>query len=233
MQMQVHTFINILLAIVLVCFALLNEFGSTKLHLSYPMHTYSNELVDTNWTYRPLDNPQRDKPPVICNVQLVQGLITEKTVAVIADTQKHAIILGQLKDDLWIEDVICSELKAPARANPCDFDNDGDIDFLIAELGDVFPNDNLVGSVILLRNSDGAFQRSTLISGLGRVADVQAGDFNNDGLLDLAVAEFGHGHGRVLQCIQQKNASFQLNTLLPGPGAIHVPLADFNSDGFL
>ena len=233
MQKQVHTLINIILAITLAWLALLNVFDTTELQLSYPMYIYSSEKTDTDWAYQPLGNSQHDKPPVICNVQLVQGLIPAKTVAIIADTQRHAIILGQLKNDKWVEDVICSELKAPARANPCDFDNDGDIDFLIAELGDVFPNDNLVGSVMLLENSNGIFELSTLISGLGRVADVQAGDFNNDGFLDLAIAEFGHGHGRVLQCIQLENGSFRVNPLLPGPGSIHVPVADYNNDGLL
>ena len=39
--------------------------------------------------------------------------------------------------------------------------------------------------------SDGTYRPQTLLGGIGRVADVEAADFDGDGKLDLAVAEFG------------------------------------------
>lgn len=214
------------------------------------LHLISNDVVTGQATAYPLqgksfpisalalqsvglDTRAQQPPPVICNVQIVDLNQDGRNEVLITDAQAHALLLGQFKNGQWQETVIAEQLQAPARVEVCDFDQDGDLDILIAELGDVFPNDQLIGSVILLRNDQGSYTRETLIDGLGRVADVRCGDFNKDGRNDLAVAVFGHGHGQVLQFIQQPSGHFERRTVLEGPGSIHVPVADFNNDGHL
>ena len=200
----------------------------------YKMHMASYPPTDRNWKSITLDRQfNSKKPPVICNIQLTSAFKPGQTHVIIADTQDHSIRIGSWKNNSWQETVLATDINAPARANPCDFDGDGDLDFLIADLGDVFPNNGLVGNVLLLENVENQYQKKNLISGLGRVADVQSADFNNDGLLDLAIAEFGHGHGRVLLALQNEDKSFKYTTLLPGPGCIHVPVGDFNNDGHI
>ena len=85
---------------------------------------------------------------------------------------------------------------APAHVEVIDFDKDGDLDLLVAALGFLFPNNNRVGSVIVLEN-DGrqTFTSHYIADRVARVADARAADFDGDGDLDVAVAGFGYDDG--------------------------------------
>jgi hypothetical protein len=134
---------------------------------------------------------------------------------------------------------ICERLASPCHLKICDLDQDGQRDVLVAELGDRVPSDHDLGKVVWLRGeAAGGYQRIDLAAGLGRVADVQAADFDEDGDLDLVVAEFGWmDTGRILLLENQKiadgSADFALHVLDSRHGSIHVPVADLNHDGHL
>jgi len=68
---------------------------------------------------------------------------------------------------------------------------------------------------------------------LRRVADVQAGDLDQDGDIDLAVAVFGYARGEVLWLENDGAQHFREHSLISAAGAIHVPIADFDGDGDL
>lgn len=99
------------------------------------------------------------------------------------------------------------------------------------------PSDELVGKVVLLANEDGEFNQQVLLDDVRRVADVQPGDFDQDGDLDLAVAVFGYSRGEVLWLENRGDLGtgfrFRDHQLLVRPGAIHVPVGDLDGDGDL
>ena len=199
----------------------------------YPLHIASYPPSKGSFISTALGQQSNTIPPVICNLNICDLDGDKKNEVLICDTQAHALIKGYYKSDAWVEEVICADFIAPAKSHVCDYDGDGDLDIIVAELGDVFPNNKLVGSIVLLQNNDGKFTKNTIASGLGRVADVRSADFNNDKKLDLAVAVFGHGHGEVLVLTQNADGKFDKTQVLDGPGCIHTPIADYNNDGHL
>jgi hypothetical protein len=129
------------------------------------------------------------------------------------------------------------QVSVPAHAEVVDLDSDGAADVLVACLGVFFPTDGRVGSIVWLRGvADGTFTPVTLLEGVGRVADVRAGDFNGDGKLDLVAAVFGwRKTGEVLYLENRtedwSRPVFEPHVVDDRHGAIHVPVCDLNADG--
>ena len=135
---------------------------------------------------------------------------------------------------------VLAELEYPDHVEPCDLDGDGHIDFIVADLGSFQPADHDRGRVIWVRWDavEQSYVSIVIRERLGRVADVQAADFDSDGDLDLVVAEFGwRKTGRVLLFEQVESATisdrFRMHVLDERHGAIHVPVVDLNNDGLL
>jgi hypothetical protein len=118
-----------------------------------------------------------------------------------------------------------------------DLDRDGLRDLLVADLGDVPPEDHEKGSVLWLRRlPSGTYERVVLAGRLPRVADVEAADVDGDGDLDLVVAAFGWRTVGALLLLENRTTDWRTplfvpRTLAARPGAIHAPLADLDGDG--
>jgi hypothetical protein len=63
------------------------------------------------------------------------------------------------------------------------------------------------------------------------VSDVQAGDLDGDGDMDIAAAVFGFRHGEVLWLENRGGGRFRDHLLLTTQGPSHVPVGDFDGDG--
>ena len=136
--------------------------------------------------------PITDNPPWISNVNLVHLSDAKRLDILACDMQWHNILAlqPQAAKPAW---KVLGKGNHPAHVEVVDLDGDGIKDILIANLGNFTPTDRLCGSVQLLRGRpDGTYDSHILLDGVGRVADVQAGDFRGVGKLDLIVAEFGY-----------------------------------------
>ena len=125
-------------------------------------------------------------------------------------------------------------LIAPARAEVVDMNGNGHLDLVVGVLGMLFPNNDPIGSVVLLEN-DGQMQftKRVILDKVPRVADVRAGDLTGNGLLDLAVAHFGYDDGETRWLENLGDGTFRSHVLQSLSGPIHCPIADIDGDGHL
>ncbi|MCA9190300.1 MAG: VCBS repeat-containing protein [Planctomycetales bacterium] len=135
--------------------------------------------------------------------------------------------------------VVIARLEAPSRVVQGDLDGDGRQDLIVGDLGSFNPYDHGLGRVVWLRRTGDAstFEATNLIQGIGRVADLALGDYDADGQLDIAVAEFGHrsvGSLRVLfgRRVDGKQA-FRFRVADIRPGTVRVISEDWDTDGRL
>ncbi|MCG6881536.1 MAG: VCBS repeat-containing protein [Deltaproteobacteria bacterium] len=154
---------------------------------------------------------------------------------VVCDAKRNQVsIIWQRPKGTYTEKPIGSQVRGPAHATPFDIDNDGDLDLLIAKMGMIFPNNDKIGAVVVLENKGGGrFENRVLADGIARVTDVEAGDLDGDGDIDLAVGQFGYDDGEIRWMENKGNWVFDSHNLLNLSGTIHTPVCDIDHDGDL
>jgi hypothetical protein len=176
--------------------------------------------------------------PAISNVKLA-GLSDERLPDILATDMRSGRVMALRPRDPEPRWRVLATLANPCHVEVVDLDGDGVKDLLVADLGSYLPTDLRCGRVVWLRgDKDGGFTPITLLSDVGRVADVRAGDFRGVGKLDLVVASFGWNNiGQILylenQTTDWSQPKFVSRVLDERHGAIHVPVADINGDGKL
>ena len=111
---------------------------------------------------------------------------------------------------------------------------DGDRDVVVSILGNIYPDDRVIGKVVLLENvgnsgGTGPFKQHVIFDDVRRVADVQVGDLDGDKDMDMVVAVFGYRRGNIYWLENHGDHKFEEHELLYAAGTIHVPLADYDS----
>ena len=127
----------------------------------------------------------------------------------------------------------------PAGTCDADLDQNGSPDLVAADLGSFLPEDHSKGQVLWLpggHTSDAKSEPRVILNSIGRVADVQPADLDNDGDPDLVVAEFGwHKTGGIHVVFNDVSPTgertFRDLKVDSRPGTIHVPVMDLDGDG--
>lgn len=172
-------------------------------------------------------------PPRISHLQAVDldrdGLLD----VVVCDAQTNRVSwIRQHPRGLFAEHVCADGLIAPAHVQAYDFDADGDLDLIVAVLGMLFPNNDRIGSVVILENVGGErFAKRVAAERIARVSDVRAGDLDGDGDADLAVAQFGYDDGETRWIENLGGWRFKSHMLQTLSGPVNVDVVDLDADG--
>jgi hypothetical protein len=144
------------------------------------------------------------------------------------DTGDVIILLGKGDGTFTIAPVSPSTASAPVGIAVGDFNGDGKLDLAVSCYGGTSQQ----AVSVLLGNGDGTFKTSSYTASGLNFRSVEIGDFNGDGIADLALGEFwqgevavftGNGDGTFQPPINLSNQSF----LASG----YLSVADFNGDG--
>lgn len=202
-------------------------------HASAQDHQPAAESLPLAFQFEQIGPPPFFRPR-ITNVQIADLDRDGHNDVIVCDSQASALYCyRRIEFGGWEEQLLGENLIAPAHATVVDIDQDGDNDVLASVMGNLYPDDGVIGSLVLLENRDGRFVKKVLLDDVRRVVDAQPADFDGDGDLDLAVAVFGYLRGQVLWLENKGNNEFLDHELLYAPGTIHVPVADFDGDGDL
>lgn len=175
------------------------------------------------------------EPPLIAHIQ-AEDLDEDGLMDVIVCDDKGNFVSWIRQDPagVYTETILADNIIAPAHVQIFDFDGDGDKDLIVGVLGMLFPNNDRIGSLVILEN-DGKFnfKKHLVVEKIARVSDVRAGDLDNDGDMDLAVAQFGYDDGETRWIENLGNWNFESHILQYLSGPINVEITDIDHDNDL
>lgn len=169
--------------------------------------------------------------PLILNVNAVDFGRGKGTEFLVSDGGSSQLNLLKRSAQGWSETPL-AEITIPASTQVVDYDGDGLLDIVLADLG-VYPlTTELAGKIILLRQqASGKFAREILFDGLGRTSDVRVLDLDQDGDKDIAVAVFGGATGEIFWMENLGSGKHRKHLLFELSGALNVSAGDINGDG--
>ncbi|HEX2860576.1 MAG TPA: VCBS repeat-containing protein, partial [Lacunisphaera sp.] len=141
--------------------------------------------------------------------------------------------IRQAPRGVFTEQVLAHDLPAPASLSVADVQGSGRRDVLVACMGQIMPNNDRIGSVVVLENLDNrTFRARTLLDRTARVTDVRAANLagHPDNRLDLVVGQFGYAQGEVRWMKNLGDWQFESQLVNRQSGTVHTPVADFDGD---
>ncbi len=173
--------------------------------------------------------------PVVTNLQIFDLDGDGMLDVLYCDAQKNTVRwIRQSPRGVFTEQVIGEDIPAPAHVWTADVNGSGRLDVLVASMGQLTPNNDRIGAVIVLENLDNQhFRKRVLIDHVARVTDVRAANLtgHKDKLLDLVVGQFGYSQGETRWMENKGNWQFESHIVNTQSGCIHTPVADFDGDG--
>jgi hypothetical protein len=173
--------------------------------------------------------------PLIAHIQAVDLDDDNLLDVILCDDRENSVSwIRQYPLGTFTETTLARDLVAPSHVEVLDFDQDGDNDLMVGVLGMLFPNNDLIGSVVILENTgEEIFVKHVVEEKIARVSDVRAGDLDNDGDMDLAVAQFGYDDGETRWIENLGNWEFQSHILQYLSGPVNVEIVDIDKDNDL
>jgi hypothetical protein len=155
-----------------------------------------------------------------------------KDVLVANGKQNKISWIRQVRLGVFEEQDIGGPVGGPAHIEVADLRGTGHLDVLVASMGVIPPDNDKIGSVVVLEN-DGSnhFTNHVLLENVARVTYVKAAHLTQSGRLDLVVGQFGYTEGEIRWMENLGGGQFRSHRLLDLPGTIHAPVADLNGDG--
>ncbi|MBC8379133.1 MAG: VCBS repeat-containing protein [Planctomycetes bacterium] len=182
-----------------------------------------------------IGDPVGDTKPWVTHLDIVDLDGDGLKDVVLCDAKRNEIRwIRQFPAGTYSEKKIGDTVRGPAHVTPSDIDNDGDLDLLVAKMGIIFPENDKIGAVVILENNGKQeFTNHVLVDNVARVCDVEPGDFDGDGDIDLAVAQFGYDDGEIRWMENKGNWEFESHILQSLSGPIHALVSDIDKDGDL
>jgi hypothetical protein len=198
-----------------------------------PPQVLQKAPLDVNfYTQRPIGRPAEGLP-WISDLLIVDldgdGL---KDVLVADGKENKVSWIRQVRPGVFEEQDIGSPVAGPAHLEVADLRGTGHPDVLVASMGVIPPDNDKIGSVVVLEN-DGTnhFTNHVLLENVARVTYVKAAHLTRSGRLDLVVGQFGYTEGEIRWMENLGGGEFKSRQLLDLPGTIHAPAVDLNGDG--
>jgi len=207
--------------------------GCGRPEITLPPVKAPPKLVDDTGYFRaqPVGAPVEGHP-WIAHVKPVDLDRDGRMDILVCDAQKNQLTWIRQKSPAEFEEIVlAADIPALVHVEAVDLNGDGHLDLLVAVMGQIFPNNDQIGEVLIFEN-DGRqhFTKHIIAEHIARVTDVQAADLNGDGRLDLAVGQFGYDQGEVQWMENKGGWQFESHHLLNLSGTINVVIADFNGD---
>jgi hypothetical protein len=189
------------------------------------------------FTRRSIAMPDMPGTPAVSHVELLD-LDGDGRLDLLGTDMRHGTVFSATTVATASALSAIATIPHPSHVARADVDADGIADLLVGDMGEFFPADHTKGAVIWLRGMANGKYGAFWLDEWPRVAAVEAGDFNGDGKVDLAVAAFGWRKTGKVAIVENRSASaarpeFVPHTIDPRPGAIRVIPIDLNRDGRL
>lgn len=176
-----------------------------------------------------------DDRPMVTNLQIADLDQDGLPDVIYSEARQNTVRwIRQSPRGVFTEQIIARDLPAPANVSAADVQGSGRLDVLVACMGQIMPNNDRIGSVIVLENLDNrAFRPRVLLEQTARVTDVRAANLagHTDGRLDLVVGQFGYAQGETRWMKNLGGWKFESQIVNRQSGTVHTPAADFDGDG--